>query len=95
MAVMRWPFTKNTYWEDMGDVEWLDYVLRSARRVKSQVSDDDGMLICTLALHRHFTVEVKAGSLQELIANMRKYERLRLAPAGRKRKWRLRWFNGK
>lgn len=92
-----WPFTRKTHWEDMDDLTWLDYVLRGIRRVRSHDygDEDEGMLICQLALHGHFTVELKVNSLHELIAKGRTYESDALVWKGRKRKWRLRWRLGR
>lgn len=92
--MVSWPFTRKTHWEDMDDVTWLDYVIRNVRRVRSNPLDDDeddGKLVCDLALHGHFLVGMTANDLQELCERARKYESERLVWKGRKRKWRFRW----
>lgn len=58
------------------DLEWLDYRLRSIHRIRSNGQrEDDEMLVCHMALDGHFTVEMKVGSLQELVEKGRKFER--------------------
>ena len=87
-----WPFTRKTYWEDMDDLTWLNYVIRNVHRVRSNgESEDEDMLICNVALHGHFTCEFTVGNLEQLIERGQRYEALRLVWKGRKRKWRLRW----
>jgi len=90
---IRWPFTRNTHWEDMSDLEWLDTVIRNVRRVRcgETPNEDEGKLICDLALHGHFTVGMTVNTLQELVARGRTYESEKLVWKGRKRKWRFRW----
>lgn len=90
---MRWPFTQKTYWEDMSDLAWLDCVLRRITRVRMGEipNEDEGKLICDLALHGHFTVGMTVNNLQELVARGRTYESEKLVWKSRKRKWRLRW----
>ena len=88
---IRWPFTRKTFWEDMDDLTWLNYVTRNIHRVRDYgAGKDDGMLICQLALHSHFTVEIKAYDFVDLIKKGRQYEAERLMQ-NRKRKWRFRW----
>lgn len=91
--MVSWPFTRKTHWEDMSDLMWLDYVTRNIHRVRSKEyeHEDDGMLVCDLALHGHFGVQIKAYDFEELIEKGRAYEDVNLVWKGRKRKWRFRW----
>lgn len=86
-----WPFTRKTFWEDMDDLMWLDYVTRNIHRVRNYENEDDGTLVCGLALHGHFTVGLKAYDFEDLIKKGRQYENDNLVWKGRKRKWRFRW----
>ena len=59
----------------MTDLEWLNSRVRSVRRVRSNgESEDEGMLICNMALNGHFTVQIKAWSFEELIEKGKQYE---------------------
>ena len=78
----------------MDDLTWLNYVIRNVHLVRSNgESEDEGMLICDVALHGHFTVTIKAHSLEDLVKQGQRYEDLQLMQY-RKRKWRLRWRRG-
>ena len=87
---IRWPFTRNTHWQDMDDVEWLDTVIRDMHRVRDRVSDDDGTLVFNVALHGHFGTELRAPRLADMIREARRFENEDLMQH-RKRRWRLRW----
>ena len=91
---MRWPFTRNTYWQDMDDIEWLDYVIRDVHRVEVEGHELEGLLVFSVALHGLLTVELRAENLEDLIREARRLENEDLMQY-RKRKWRLRWFKGK
>ncbi len=57
------------------DLEWLNMRVRSIRRVRSNgESKDEDMLVCTMALNGHFTVQMKVWSFEELIQKGRQYE---------------------
>jgi hypothetical protein len=64
-------------------IQWLEDRLRSVRKIntkgQSRNEDDDGMLwVATLVLNLHFSVEIKANSLAEIISKGKEYERNKL-----------------
>lgn len=62
-------------WSSLSDLDWLDYTLRGITRVRSNgESEDEGELICHLALCGFFTVTIRCSSLTELISKGRAYE---------------------
>ena len=66
-------------WEQMGDLKWLDYVVRNVHLVRTNgESEDEDMLICNVALHSHFTVTIKAHSFRDLILKGQEFEQTRL-----------------
>ncbi len=73
------PDEEKTAWEQMSDLDWLDYVIRNVHRVRSNgESEDEDMLICDVALHGHFGVTIKAHSIRDLILKGQEYEQTRL-----------------
>ncbi len=59
----------------MTDLEWLDFTFRTGRIVRSNGEDpDEGMLICNMALHGFWTIEIKAHGWADLIAKGREWE---------------------
>ncbi len=59
----------------MTDLEWLNSRVRSIHLVRSNgESKDEGMLICSMALNGHFTVQMKVWSFEELIEKGKQYE---------------------
>ncbi len=74
-------------WRQMDNLTWLDYVIRNLHRVRSNgESEDEDMLICDVALHGFFGVEIKAHSVRDLIMKGQKYEQTALARPSHKEK---------
>lgn len=74
-------------WRQMDNLTWLDYVTRNLHRVRSNgESEDEDMLICDVALHGFFGVEIRAHSFRDLIQKGQQYEQTRLARPSKKEK---------
>jgi|GEM_PF-4378301 hypothetical protein len=65
--------------DNMRNIEWLESRLRSVGRINTKgQTEDDGMWVASLVLNLHFTVQIKANSLAEIISKGKEYERNKL-----------------
>ena len=61
--------------DNMRNIEWLESRLRSVGRINTKgQTEDDGMWVASLVLNLHFTVQIKANTLAEIISKGKEYE---------------------